>query len=354
MSREIIKLEHIDVTFQQKKRTIKAVKDVTIHIQQGDIYGIVGYSGAGKSTLVRVINLLQVPSAGKITIDDDVIYQDGITLNAAQLREKRRDIGMIFQHFNLMAQMTAEENVAFALKHSNLSKEEKKEKVAKLLDLVGLADRAENYPAQLSGGQKQRVAIARALANDPKILISDESTSALDPKTTKQILALLQELNKKLGLTVVLITHEMQIVKDIANRVAVMQNGELIEEGSVLEIFSNPQNELTQDFIVTATGIDEAMIKINQQEIVKNLPEDSILAHLKYSGSVTDTAVINDIYKQYQVSANILHGNIEILDHTPVGELVVILSGNAANLASVQKDLEAAGVLLRILKEGGN
>lgn len=354
MSREIIKLDHIDVTFQQKKRTIKAVKDVTIHIQQGDIYGIVGYSGAGKSTLVRVINLLQVPSAGKITIDDDVIYQDGITLNAAQLREKRRDIGMIFQHFNLMAQMTAEENVAFALKHSSLSKEEKKEKVTKLLDLVGLADRSENYPAQLSGGQKQRVAIARALANDPKILISDESTSALDPKTTKQILALLQELNKKLGLTVVLITHEMQIVKDIANRVAVMQNGELIEEGSVLEIFSNPQNDLTQDFIVTATGIDEAMIKINQQEIVKNLPEDSILAHLKYSGSVTDTAVINDIYKQYQVSANILHGNIEILDHTPVGELVVILSGNAANLASVQKDLEAAGVLLRILKEGGN
>lgn len=354
MSREIIKLDHIDVTFQQKKREIKAVKDVTIHINEGDIYGIVGYSGAGKSTLVRVINLLQVPSAGTITIDDDVIYQDKVTLNAAQLREKRRDIGMIFQHFNLMAQMTAEENVAFALKHSNLSKEEKKAKVAKLLDLVGLADRAENYPAQLSGGQKQRVAIARALANDPKILISDESTSALDPKTTKQILALLQELNQKLGLTVVLITHEMQIVKDIANRVAVMQNGELIEEGSVLEIFSNPQNELTQDFITTATGIDEAMVKINQQEIVKNLSTDSILAHLKYSGSVTDTAVINDIYKQYQVSANILHGNIEILDHTPVGELVVILSGSAANLVAVQKGLETAGVILHVLKEGGN
>ncbi len=155
---------------------------------------------------------------------------------------------MIFQHFNLMAQMTAEENVAFALKHSGLSKE-KKEKVAKLLDLVGLSDRAENYPAQLSGGQKQRVAIARALANDPKILISDESTSALDPKTTKQILALLQELNEKLGLTIVMITHEMQIVKDICNRVAVMQDGHLIEEGSVLEIFSHPKEELTQDFI---------------------------------------------------------------------------------------------------------
>ena len=276
MSKAMIQLDHIDVTFQQKKRQIQAVKDVTIQINEGDIYGIVGYSGAGKSTLVRVINLLQVPSAGTITVDGDVIYQDQVTLKPAALREKRRDIGMIFQHFNLMAQMTVAENVAFALKHSKLNKEQKNEKVAKLLDLVGLADRAENYPAQLSGGQKQRVAIARALANDPKILISDESTSALDPKTTKQILALLQELNKKLGLTIVLITHEMQIVKDIANRVAVMQNGELIEEGSVLDIFSNPKNALTQDFITVATGIDEAMVKINQQAIVKNLPDDSM------------------------------------------------------------------------------
>ena len=235
---------------------------------------------------------------------------------------------------------------------STLNKEQKNEKVAKLLDLVGLSDRAENYPAQLSGGQKQRVAIARALANDPKILISDESTSALDPKTTKQILALLQELNKKLGLTIVLITHEMQIVKDIANRVAVMQNGELIEEGSVLDIFSNPKNALTQDFITVATGIDEAMVKINQQAIVKNLPDDSVLAHLKYAGSVTDTAIINDIYKQYQVSANILFGNIEILDNTPVGELVVILSGENQNLETAKAELENAGVSVTIVKDG--
>ena len=183
---------------------------------------------------------------------------------------------MIFQHFNLMSQKTAEENVAFALKHSGLSEKDKKAKVAELLDLVGLADRAENYPSQLSGGQKQRVAIARALANDPKILISDESTSALDPKTTKQILSLLQDLNRKLGLTIVLITHEMQIVKDIANRVAVMQDGRLIEEGSVLEIFSDPKQPLTQDFISTATGIDEAMVKIEKQEIVEHLSENSI------------------------------------------------------------------------------
>lgn len=353
MSNEIIKLDRIDVTFTQKNRVIKAVEDVTIHINQGDIYGIVGYSGAGKSTLVRVINLLQKPSGGRITVDGTVLYDKGsVQLNAAQLREKRKDIGMIFQHFNLMAQMTAKENVAFALKHSSLSAAEKEDKVRKLLELVGLEDRADNYPSQLSGGQKQRVAIARALANDPKILISDEATSALDPKTTKQILALLQDLNQKLGLTIVLITHEMQIVKDIANRVAVMQNGKLIEEGSVLDIFTNPQNELTKDFITTATGITEAMVKINQQKIVQDLPADSVLAHLKYAGTVTDTAIINDIYKQYQVSANILHANIEILDHVPVGEMVVILSGNAENLAATQSNLQAAGVELKVLKGG--
>ena len=353
MSNEIIKLDRIDVTFTQKNRVIKAVEDVTIHINQGDIYGIVGYSGAGKSTLVRVINLLQKPSGGRITVDGTVLYdKETVKLNAAQLREKRKDIGMIFQHFNLMAQMTAKENVAFALKHSSLSAAEKEDKVRKLLELVGLEDRADNYPSQLSGGQKQRVAIARALANDPKILISDEATSALDPKTTKQILALLQDLNQKLGLTIVLITHEMQIVKDIANRVAVMQNGKLIEEGSVLDIFTNPQNELTQDFITTATGITEAMVKINQQKIVQDLPADSVLAHLKYAGTVTDTAIINDIYKQYQVSANILHANIEILDHVPVGEMVVILSGNAENLAATQSNLQAAGVELKVLKGG--
>ncbi|BDD43189.1 methionine ABC transporter ATP-binding protein [Streptococcus ruminantium] len=351
MSRKMIKLDNIDVTFHQKKRTIEAVKDVTIHVQQGDIYGIVGYSGAGKSTLVRVINLLQVPTAGKITIDEDVIYEDDrVTLTSAQLRSKRREIGMIFQHFNLMAQMTAEENVAFALKHSGLSKQEKKEKVAKLLELVGLSDRSENYPSQLSGGQKQRVAIARALANDPKILISDESTSALDPKTTKQILSLLQELNEKLGLTIVMITHEMQIVKDICNRVAVMQDGRLIEEGSVLDIFSHPKEELTQDFIKTATGIDEALVKIYQQDIVKNLPKDSLLVQLKYSGSNTDTAIVNDLYKFYQVSANILYGNIEILDHTPVGEMVVILSGDSGQLHRALEAVAEAHVEVTILK----
>ena len=265
MSNVIIDLKNIDITFTQKRRTIQAVKDVSIQIEKGDIYGIVGYSGAGKSTLVRAINLLQVPTAGKITIGKDVTFADGkVQLSTKELRQKRQTIGMIFQHFNLMAQKTAYENVAFALPHSKLSNEEKDKKIRGLLELVDLADRAENYPAQLSGGQKQRVAIARALANDPEILISDESTSALDPKTTKQILSLLQDLNKKLGLTVVMITHEMQIVKDICNRVAVMQNGQLLEEGSVLDIFSNPEEDLTQEFIETAAGIEDALAKIEE------------------------------------------------------------------------------------------
>ncbi|MGT2924923.1 methionine ABC transporter ATP-binding protein [Streptococcus caviae] len=353
MSKAIIQLDHIDITFHQKKRRIEAVKDVSVHINQGDIYGIVGYSGAGKSTLVRVINLLQTPTAGKVTVDDDVTFDKGkIQLSSQELRQKRHEIGMIFQHFNLMAQKTARQNVAFALRHSNLSPAEKEQKVTELLDLVGLSDRADNYPAQLSGGQKQRVAIARALANDPKILISDEATSALDPKTTKQILALLQDLNKKLGLTIVMITHEMQIVKDICNRVAVMQAGSLIEEGSVLDIFSNPKEELTKDFIETATGIEEALIKIKQQDIVQNLPADAVLLQLKYAGTATDEPILNNLYKHYQVTANILYGNIEILEATPVGEMIVILEGDAANIQQALDHLKSLDLTVTILKRG--
>ena len=307
MTKPIIKLENIDITFYQKRRTIEAVKDVSITINKGNIYGIVGYSGAGKSTLVRTINLLQPPTSGTITIGDDVTFSDGqVQLKGAKLRQKRQKIGMIFQHFNLIAQKTARQNVAFALRHSSLSKEEKDKKVSELLELVGLSERAENYPSQLSGGQKQRVAIARALANDPEILISDESTSALDPKTTKQILTLLQDLNQKLGLTVVMITHEMQIVKDICHRVAVMQNGHLIEEGSVLDIFTSPKEALTQEFIKTATGIDEALVKIEKQDFIQTLPKNNLLVQLKYSGRSTDEPILNQIYKEFEVTANIL------------------------------------------------
>lgn len=353
MTKPIIKLENIDITFYQKRRTIEAVKDVSITINKGNIYGIVGYSGAGKSTLVRTINLLQPPTSGTITIGDDVTFSDGqVQLKGAKLRQKRQKIGMIFQHFNLMAQKTARQNVAFALRHSSLSKEEKDKKVSELLELVGLSERAENYLSQLSGGQKQRVAIARALANDPEILISDESTSALDPKTTKQILTLLQDLNQKLGLTVVMITHEMQIVKDICHRVAVMQNGHLIEEGSVLDIFTSPKEALTQEFIKTATGIDEALVKIEKQDFIQTLPKNNLLVQLKYSGRSTDEPILNQIYKEFEVTANILYGNIEILADTPVGEMIVVLSGEPDALMGAQKAIVKAGIDLTVLKRG--
>ena len=252
MSRDIIKLDQIDVTFHQKKRTITAVKDVTIHIQEGDIYGIVGYSGAGKSTLVRVINLLQKPSAGKITIDDDVIFDGKVTLTAEQLRRKRQDIGMIFQHFNLMSQKTAEENVAFALKHSGLSKEEKKAKVAKLLDLVGLADRAENYPSQLSGGQKQRVAIARALARKPEILIFDDSFSALDYKTDRILRQVLAE--KTQSMTKLIVAQRISTIMD-ADLILVLDQGKVVGQGTHKELLAN--NEVYQEIAYSQLSKEE-------------------------------------------------------------------------------------------------
>ena len=218
-----IDLKNITVQFGQNK----AVNDVSLEINKGDIYGVIGFSGAGKSTLVRTINLLQYPSAGSVEVNGTVLFKDNkLQISKKQLQEKRRKIGMIFQNFNLLNEETVIENVAFALQHSRLSDQELEEKSLHLLELVGLKDKADFYPAQLSGGQQQRVAIARALANDPDILISDEATSALDPKTTNQILDLLYDLNKKLGLTVVLITHEMDAVKRVANKIAVMENAE--------------------------------------------------------------------------------------------------------------------------------
>ncbi|WP_159561316.1 methionine ABC transporter ATP-binding protein [Streptococcus halichoeri] len=349
----MISLENIGITFYQGKQEINAVQDVNLTIHQGEIYGIVGYSGAGKSTLVRVINALQIPNQGRVVVDGETICNQGrLTLSDRALRDKRRQIGMIFQHFNLMAQKTARENIAFALKHSGLSKAKKAARVTELLELVGLADRADNYPAQLSGGQKQRVAIARALANDPKILISDESTSALDPQTTKQILHLLKSLNQRLGLTIVLITHEMQIVKDICTKVAVMQAGQVIEEGRVLDIFSKPKEPLTKDFIHTATGTDEALEKIYQQEVVQNMSKNALLLQLNYTGSITDEPILNQIYRQHRVSSNVLFGNIQILDGTPVGELITLLEGQPQDLIAAQQALRDAGVSIELLKEG--
>lgn len=342
----MIELKDISVTFHQPDRQINAVKDVNLTIDKGDIYGIVGFSGAGKSTLVRVMNLLQRPTSGEVIIKGENITN----LKGKDLRRKRQSIGMIFQHFNLMASRTIFDNVDFSLKYSGKSKQERKEKVTELLELVGLSDKHDAYPSQLSGGQKQRVAIARALANDPEILLCDEATSALDPKTTLQILSLLKELNKRLNLTIVLITHEMQVVKEICNKVAVMENGEIVEKGDSVTLFSQAEKELTQTFIRTASHIDQALETILNSQSFIDSSNDIWLIELSYIGSQTNEALISQLYSRFQVSANILYGNVEIIQDVPLGSLVVSLSGDIDKRQEAVAYLIAEGVKITIVK----
>lgn len=243
----MIRLEHITKTFQTKETNLHAVNDVSLTIDQGNIFGIIGFSGAGKSTLVRCINLLEVPSKGKVWICNTNLLE----LSEEELRKERQKMGMIFQHFNLLAQRTVLDNVTFPLEIMGKKKAQAREKARELLKLVGLEDKESSYPAQLSGGQKQRVAIARALATDPDILLCDEATSALDPITTSNILSLLKEINEKLGLTIVIITHQMEVVKQICHKVAIMEEGKVVEEGLVSQVFTTPKSEVTKKLLLT-------------------------------------------------------------------------------------------------------
>lgn len=342
----MIELKNISVTFQQKKQEIQAVQDVSLTIDKGDIYGIVGYSGAGKSTLVRVINLLQRPTAGSVIINKENI----LTFSKKELRQQRKKIGMIFQHFNLMKERTIFSNIDFSLKYSVLSKTERRQKISRLLELVGLSEKRDAYPSQLSEGQKQRVAIARALANDPEILLCDEATSALDPKTTGQILALLKKLNQELNLTIVLITHEMQVVKEICNKVAVMENGCVVESNDIVSIFSQPQQPLTKDFIRTATHIDQALTTILEHPKLADLDKNQELIEFSYVGDQTNEPLIAQLYSQYQVYTNILYGNVEIVQNVPIGHLIVVLSGDEAQRQQALTYLAKQGVRTNVLK----
>lgn len=344
----MISLKDVSVTFTQpNKETVQAVKNVSLEVDKGDFYGIVGYSGAGKSTLVRVINLLQRPTSGSV-----IVNQTELTaLPAKALREKRKTIGMIFQHFNLMDSRNVFDNVDFSLKYAGISKQERRQKVTELLSLVGLEEKARSFPSQLSGGQKQRVAIARALANDPEILLCDEATSALDPKTTLQILALLKKLNRKLGLTIVIITHEMQVVKEICNKVAVMENGEIIEQGKSVQIFSQPAKPLTKDFIRTATHIDQALETILGSAKFSSLAANEWLVELSYVGDQTNEPLIAQLFSRYQVTTNILYGNVEILQDVPIGSLIVSLSGEYGQRKRALDFLADQGVYTNIIKQ---
>nr|WP_274963972.1 ATP-binding cassette domain-containing protein [Bifidobacterium crudilactis] len=338
---EVIELQDILVSFEQKSQPVVAVDHVSLSVPEGSIYGIVGFSGAGKSTLVRVINLLQRPSEGSVVVDG----VDLLSLPTRKLREARKNIGMIFQHFNLMESRTVFDNVAFALKGSGLGKQERRKKIEHLLDLVGILGKQDSYPHQLSGGQKQRVAIARALANDPKILLCDEATSALDPKTTLAVLKLLKEINHRLGITIVLITHEMQVVKEICDTVAVMDRGRIIERGGVAEIFSNPQKTLTADFIRTATHIEQA------EQTIMEYAKGRDVYELKFSGERASEPVIVELYKRFGLTANVLYGNVEYLQNTPLGTMLVSFDGTD-RIAEAKEFLRGEGISMQQVNTG--
>lgn len=342
----MITLKDVGVAFKGTHGTINAVEKVNLSIDKGDVYGIVGYSGAGKSTLVRTINLLQRPTKGSVWVNG----QNMLALSPKELRNARKKVGMIFQHFNLMDSRTVAGNIAYPLRKSGLSKTAIKEKVVELLELVGLSDKYDAFPSQLSGGQKQRVAIARSLANDPDVLLCDEATSALDPKTTLSILELLKELNKRLALTIIIITHEMQVVKEICNKVAVMENGHVVENGDVVSVFTQPKELITKEFINTATHIDQALDKILSHPTLLNLQENDTLANISYVGTNTSEPLISHLSSRFHIATNILYGNVEILQGTPVGNLLVVLSGDPVQKQKAFAYLESKDVSIDTLK----
>ena len=340
----MIKLVHVSKTFGDGETGVHAVRDVSLEIAPGEIFGIIGYSGAGKSTLVRCINLLERPTGGTVTVDG----QELTRMPERDLRAVRKKIGMIFQHFNLMPSRTVAQNVAFPLK--GLDKAESDRKVKELLELVGLPDKADAYPSQLSGGQKQRVAIARALASGPKVLLCDEATSALDPQTTRSILRLIQDINQKTGITVVIITHEMAVVKDICRRVAVMDGGRVVEEGDVFSIFSSPREAVTRSFISTTSNLSKVEELMEAGSPIVDLSPGQLLVRMTYIQKSASEAIISDLSRRFGVDINIIYSNLEVIEDAPLGGLVAVLGGDRA-----QEALEywtSKNVRAEVLKRG--
>lgn len=343
---EIIRFEHVSKEFigNDKKTKLQVLTDVNLSIVKGSIFGIIGYSGAGKSTLIRCVNGIEKPTTGDVYFKDTVINQ----IENRELRDRRKEIGMIFQQFNLMPSRTVFENVELPIKYSGKSKQEIKDKVMQLLELVGLPEKAEVYPSTLSGGQKQRVAIARALVNDPQILLCDEATSALDPQTTEDILNLLKSLNSELGITILVVTHEMEVIESLCEFVAVLDKGKIVEQGDVYSIFAEPQNELTKKFISTTSKLnlpDEVL----HSEILK-LTAKQLLVKITYVNSEAIDPLISHISRQFEVDANIIVGDIKILRNKPLGGLVVILDGSEQGVNGALQYIKDQGVRLEVLE----
>lgn len=343
----MLELKHITKTFDTDAGRVKAVDDVSLTINPGEIFGIIGFSGAGKSTLVRCINLLERPTSGNVVIDGT----DLTTLSDADLRVVRRRIGMIFQHFNLMPSRTVFGNVAYPLRGSGLSGEQIADKVHRLLELVGIGDKAEAYPKQLSGGQKQRVAIARALANDPNVLLCDEATSALDPQTTKAILRLLKDLNEKLGITVVIITHEMAVVKEICDRVAVMEHGRVVEQGEVFNVFADPRQEITRSFIHTTSNLRKIEELIEEDSPVVQLKPGELIVRLSYIQRNVSEPLISTVSRKFDITLNIIFSDIAIVQNAPIGGTVAIISGERAQITQAMQYLSEKNVGVEVIRD---
>mgnify|MGYP003448118651 FL=1 len=317
----MIDIQNITKVYNTKNGELTAVDNVSLSIKKGEIYGIIGYSGAGKSTMIRLLNGLEKPSTGSVIVGG----QDISKASGAKLREARQKISMIFQHFNLLWSRTVEENIAFPLEIAGVSKTQREKRVEELIELVGLKGRGKAYPSQLSGGQKQRVGIARALANNPEVLLCDEATSALDPETTDSILELLLDINKKIGLTIVLITHEMHVIRKICNRVAVMEEGKVVEQGDVLQVFQNPQAPITKNFVSQASGETQEM-QASLEQILANYPAGKI-AKLTFAEATTEQPVISQMIKQFDIVVNIVHGKISNTTAGSFGTLFIHIDG---------------------------
>ena len=347
----MIKLDHITQTYKTPEgREFKALDDVSIEIRPGEIFGIIGRSGAGKSTLVRCINLLNRPSEGTVTVDGKNLTE----LSEDELRESRRSIGMIFQHFNLLSSRTVYDNVALPLELVGTPKNVIREKVEPFLKLVGLTEHAHKYPSQLSGGQKQRVGIARALTNDPKVLLSDEATSALDPETTVATLALLKRINKELGLTIVMITHEMQVVKQICERVVVMNYGKIVEQGKVVDIFMSPQHETTKALIGNVMARDmPASILDRFRKARENHPNsDAVyLLRLAFSGNEVTRPVISECSRRFNLDFNILRGTVDDVQGQTLGSLTVLIEAESSVFIEAVNFLRENGVVVEEIND---
>lgn len=342
----MIEFENVSKVFRGKENDVEALKNVSLKIEEGDIYGIIGFSGAGKSTLIRMINALETPTEGRVLIDGEDIQK----LSPADLRKKRKNIGMIFQQFNLLETKTVYENVALPLKLNKVPKEQIKKRVDEILDFVELSDKSQVYPGKLSGGQKQRVGIARALATEPSILLSDESTSALDPKTTASILKLLKKINRELHITIVLITHEMNVIQSICNHVAVMENGEVVEKGDVIDVFSRPVKGITKNFVKTV--INDSV----PERLVAGILEDQRnykILRLKFLDSDSTESVLAQVNKKYNVETNILFANISEIQERILGIIIVQIVGEPQEIQKAEEyfDLQRVGHIEVSLKE---